>query len=121
MHSDQCREFIHENAPSFALAEEFVASIDPGREDSIWQRFQEPSDITPLLDAWLNGEPEPSVPERQAIQPASVVSRVKHLPPVLELAFKKTHAWIDSCPEGLETVALQEAARIALGRLRGEL
>lgn len=119
MHSDQCREFIHAHAPSFALAEEFVASIDPKREDAVWQRFQDPADLAPLLEAWLNGEPEPTEAVRQTLQPASVVSKVKRLPPAVELAFKRTEAWIEG--GALDEMTKREAARAALEKLRGEL
>ncbi len=119
MHSDQCREFIHGHAPSFALAEEFVASIDPGREDAVWQKFQDPADIGPLLEAWLNGEPEPAAPLRSPVQPAVVVAKVKRLAPAVELAFKKTEAWIES--GSVDGMAPAEAARMALETLRGEM
>lgn len=119
MHSDRCREFIHAHATSFALAEEFAASIDPGREDAVWQRFQEPADIGPYLEAWLAGDPEPSAPSRPSIQPATAVAKVKRLAPAVELAFKKTGAWIEG--GAVEGMAPADAARMALEKLRGEL
>jgi len=58
-HSDECREFIHSHSPSFSLANEFIESIDPEREDKAWQRFMSPGSILPELEAWLQGEPPP--------------------------------------------------------------
>jgi hypothetical protein len=121
MHSDLCRQFIHEHAPSFALAQEFVGSIDPAREDSVWQRFQEPGEILPLLEAWLNGDAEPTTPSRPSLKPASTVPATKHLSPSLELAFKKTSAWIASEDSQLDASSPREAAMKALDRLRAEL
>lgn len=119
MHSDRCREFIHAQAPSFALAEEFVASIDPGREDAVWQRFQEPADIGPYLEAWLNGEPEPAAAVKSPVQAAVAVAKTKRLAPAVELAFKKTEAWIEG--GAVDCMAPGDAARMALEKLRGEL
>lgn len=66
-HSDECREFIHSHSPSFGLANEFIQSIDPEREDRAWQRFMSPESILPELEAWLQGEPPP--PQKNAIHP----------------------------------------------------
>jgi hypothetical protein len=61
-HSDECREFIHANSPSFSLANEFIQSLDPEREDRAWQKFQSPAHILPELEAWLGGDTPPPVP-----------------------------------------------------------
>jgi len=66
-HSDECREFIHANSPSFSLANEFIESIDPEREDKAWQRFMSPECILPELEAWLQGAPPP--PAKNSIHP----------------------------------------------------
>jgi hypothetical protein len=66
-HSDECREFIHSHSPSFSLANEFIESIDPEREDNAWQRFMAPESILPELEAWLHGEPPP--PPRNSLHP----------------------------------------------------
>ena len=66
-HSDECREFIHSHSPSFGLANEFIESIDPEREDQAWQRFMSPESVLPELEAWLQGEPPP--PPKNAIHP----------------------------------------------------
>lgn len=121
MHADMCRAFIHEQAPGFALAEEFVASIDPGREDAVWQKFQEPSDVGPFLQAWLNGEPEPGATVREVVKAAKVLDRPKSLAPALELAFKKTEAWIASGPAELDALGPRDAARRVLEKLREAL
>jgi hypothetical protein len=59
-HSDECREFIQANAPSFSLANEFIESIDAERDDKVWQKYMTPESLRPELDAWLNGEPAPT-------------------------------------------------------------
>jgi len=66
-HSDECREFIHSHSPSFGLANEFIASIDPEREDRAWQRFMSPESILPELEAWLGGEAAP--PPKKTLHP----------------------------------------------------
>ncbi|MEI8294426.1 MAG: hypothetical protein WCG66_10670 [bacterium] len=58
-HRDDCREFIHTHSPSFSLANEFIDSVDPDKEDKVWQRFLSPQSILPELQAWLQGDPPP--------------------------------------------------------------
>ena len=67
-HSDECREFIHAHSPSFGLANEFIESIDPEREDKAWQRFMSPESVLPELEAWLQGEPPP--PAKNTLHPS---------------------------------------------------
>lgn len=67
-HSDECREFIQAHSPSFSLANEFIESIDPEREDKAWQRFMSPESVLPELEAWLQGEPPP--PPKNTIHPS---------------------------------------------------
>ena len=66
-HSDECREFIRSHSPSFSLANEFIESIDPEREDSAWQRFMSPESVLPELEAWLQGEAPP--PPKNSLHP----------------------------------------------------
>ena len=119
MHADMCRTFIHEQAPTFALAEEFVASIDAKREDAVWQRFQDPGDVLPFLQAWLNGDPEPEQPTKAASQTEISAMPPKRLAPAVELAFKRTEAWIDA--SSVDGMSPREAARSVLQKLRSEL
>ena len=65
--SDECREFIHSHSPSFSLANEFIESIDPEREDRAWQRFMSPESVLPELEAWLQGEAPP--PPKNSLYP----------------------------------------------------
>lgn len=119
MHADMCRTFIHEQAPSFALAEEFVASIDAKREDAVWQRFQDPGDVLPYLQAWLNGDAEPEQPTKVVSQKETSTMPAKRLAPAVELAFKRTDAWIDA--SSVDGMTPREAARLVLQKLRSEL
>jgi hypothetical protein len=66
-HSDECREFIHSHSPSFSLANEFIESIDPEREDRAWQRFMSAESVLPELEAWLQGEAPP--PPKNSLHP----------------------------------------------------
>jgi len=66
-HSDECREFIHLHSPSFSLANEFIESIDPEREDRAWQRFMSPESVLLELEAWLQGEAPP--PPKNSLHP----------------------------------------------------
>jgi hypothetical protein len=66
-HSDECREFIRSHSPSFSLANEFIESIDPEREDKAWQRFMSPESVLPELEAWLQGEAPP--PPKNSLHP----------------------------------------------------
>jgi len=66
-HSDECREFIHSHSPSFSLANEFIESIDPERENRAWQRFMSPESVLPELEAWLQGEAPP--PPKNSLHP----------------------------------------------------
>jgi len=67
-HSDECRDFIHSHSPSFSLANEFIESIDPEREDKAWQRFMSPESVLPELEAWLQGEAPP--PPKNTLHPS---------------------------------------------------
>ncbi len=126
MHSDRCREFIHANT-SFHLANEFIESLDPEREDSAWQRFQTPAEILPELQEWLGGgtaQPSapkaslPIIPKRPDIKPASQL-----VPTPEKAAFERTRAWLAS-PSGQEKVAAltpDQAAEQAVRRFYREL
>jgi hypothetical protein len=123
MHSDQCREFIRANT-SFHLANEFIESVDPEREDRVWQRFQTPADILPELQDWLGGgtappaAPLPAIPKRPDIQPASQIAA-----PAEKAAMERTRTWLAS-PSGQGKIAAltpAEAAEEAVRRFYREL
>jgi hypothetical protein len=65
--SDESREIIHYHSPILILANEFIESIDPEREDKAWQRFMSPESVLPELEAWLHGEPPP--PPKNSLHP----------------------------------------------------
>lgn len=126
MHSDRCREFIHANT-SFHLANEFIESLDPEREDRAWQRFQTPADILPELQEWLGGgtaghsAPQtslPIIPKCPDVMPASRLA-----PTPEKAAFERTRAWLAG-PAGQEKIAALtpgEAAEEAVRRFYREL
>jgi hypothetical protein len=124
MHSDQCKEFIRANAPSFELAREFVESLDPGHEDAVWQRFQSPNDILPELQAWLGGDAEASVPptapplRRPDLLPASRIARPETTP---DTALQNTRAWLASPEAGLHALTPGAAAELAVSRFYREI
>ncbi len=127
MHSDGCKEIIKANSPNYSLATEFITSIDPEREDRVWQRFQSPEDVLPELQEWLSGgetkaTPPPSpvaaIIQRREIKPAS-----RLLTPALEAAFETTRKWLES-PSGqseIQSLSPQEAAEAALKKLHSEI
>lgn len=122
MHGDKCREFIHANAPGFSLASEFIASVDPGREDRVWQRFQTPADILPELQEWLGVEVVKPVRETvpglpQGIQPASQLPRPSGACSV-EDALRRTREWMAGSEgrAGLENLEPTDAAEAALAK-----
>lgn len=130
MHSDKCKEFIHANSPSFSLANEFIASIDPGREEGAWQRFPTPADILPELQAWLGVEVQkpasphtprtlhPDIPRCLEINPASQLA-----PSMEEAALQRARTWLasDAGQAGLVNLSPSEAAEVALRRFYKEL
>jgi hypothetical protein len=115
MHSDQCREFIHANSPDFHLANEFIESLDPEREDRVWQRFQTPEDIQPLLQAWLSGEEMPTA-TKPAQPPVIPATRLKS-PQNLEAALKNTREWVEENRPRLAALPALEAIEEVLARL----
>lgn len=115
MHSDQCREFIHANSPDFHLANEFIESLDPEREDRTWQRFQTPEDILPLLQAWLSGEEMP-VATKPAQPPVVPATRLK-TPQNLESALKDTREWVEENRTRLAALPAMDAIEEVLARL----
>jgi hypothetical protein len=74
-HADECREIIHRSAPDFALATEFIQSLDPSGDHALWQKFRLPSDVVPHLEAWLRGEDAPA----EAVQTHPLVRRGSEL------------------------------------------
>ena len=126
MHSDRCKEFIRANT-SFHLANEFIESLDPEREDTVWQRFQTPAEILPELQEWLGdgavapsapGAPGPSISKRPDIKPASQL-----VTPPEKAALEKTRAWLAS-PDGQKKIGAlspAEAAEVGARRFYREL
>lgn len=130
MHSDQCKEFIRANSPTFGLANEFVESIDPGHDERVWQRFQTPADILPELGAWLGGGIEnpapsslgkdrPAIAHRPGLKPASQLPRSTEK---IDGAFQRTRAWLASADaqDQLKELPPLDAAETALRRLYEE-
>ena len=113
--------------PKLQPATEFIASIDPEREDRVWQRFQSPEDVIPELQEWLGGgeskpTPAPSpvaaIIQRREIKPASRI-----LTPALEAAFQSTRKWLES-PLGqseIQSLSPQEAAEATLKKLHTKI
>ena len=132
MHSDMCKEFILANSPGFSLANEFVESIDPGREERVWQRFQNPEDILPELRAWLGGDekaasPAPTMPPAASalppgLKPASQLSRPAEKA-TADSALQRTRAWLSDPGTIMEMNALSPlaAAESALQKFHREL
>jgi len=92
-HADQCKELIRQNCPSFSLAQEFIASIDPDFDPKVWQAYQEPEDVLPELAIWLGGGEETPAPV-VVPAPAVPVLRKKEVRGHIGLALKKTQAWM---------------------------
>jgi phytoene/squalene synthetase len=115
MHSDQCREFIHAHSPDFHLATEFIESLDPEREDRVWQRFQSPEDIEPLLKAWLAGEEMPTTtkPAQPPVIPANRLKPTQNLGAVL----KNARDWVEENRARLASLPALEAIEEVLARL----
>lgn len=130
MHSDKCKEFIHANSPSFGLANEFIDSVDPDREERVWQRFQTPQEILPELLAWLGeevaapAEPQPAklsnIARPQQIKPASQLLRETEK---IDAALQKTRAWLAGAPVQADFATLRpaEAAEAALRKFYREI
>lgn len=110
-HSDECKEFIQTHSPNFSLAKEFIASIDPDYDETIWQRYQTPDDILPELQEWL-GDEKPLPPKLEKTPPIIVrhpqIKSASHL--AADAALAKTRAWIS---ESAATLASLSAAEIA--------
>ena len=124
MHSDKCKEFIRVNT-SFSLATEFITTIDPDRDERVWQRFQAPTDILPELQEWLGVEVvKPAAPS--ATKPP-IHPNVKPASQLLQdpetVAMQKTRAWLASSAgqEKIASLAPLDAAELALQRLYREL
>lgn len=126
MHSDKCKAFVHANT-SFSLAAEFIESVDPGHDDQVWQRFQNPGDIGPELQAWLGGSVE------KAAAPGSTPilrhpeiksgSQLKRETEKIDAALQKTRAWLASAAvqAELSTMTPTNAAEAALRKLYLEI
>ena len=130
MHNDKCREFVQANAPSFSLANEFIASIDPDHDERVWQKFQSPADILPELQAWLGGETgAPSVPQQSlptgisARLPVKTASHLARPTEKIDAALKKTRAWLTDESKKAEFNALPpvEASESALRKFYSEI
>jgi hypothetical protein len=124
MHADQCREFIRANCPNFSLATEFIESIDPERDDSVWQRFQSPEDTLSALKTWLGESlemPTPAAPPKSAVE----LSRHPKIQTASQLAadvaLRKTREWIEREAKQLASLSPKEAAMAAVLRFHEEL
>lgn len=130
MHSDRCKEFIHANSPGFSLANEFIESIDPEREERVWQRFQSPQDILPELSAWLGGDetsplptsPPPSIVLPPVIKPAKQIARPAGFA-FVAAALQRTRVWLSDLGTIAELNAMSPtvAAEAALRKFDQEL
>ncbi len=114
MHADRCREAIHAHSPNFQLAVEFIESIDPDKEDQVWQQFEPSEQVLPILQAWLAGEEPPAA---SAVPPARVVqaSRLKS-DPKIENAIRKTRIWVEQNSARLSGMPALEAIEEVLSR-----
>ena len=129
MHSDRCKETIRSHSPNFSLATEFIASIDPDYEDTVWQRFQTPEDVIPELDQWLNGGDSTTPPPRTGPLPTEILKKVAIKPatqlvsPKKASAMEKVRDWLHS-PEGIATItplSSLQAAKLILEKIQFEL
>ena len=137
MHSDKCKEFIQANSPGFSLATEYIELLDPDRDEKVWQRFQNPEDILPDLQAWLSGDEPSPHPGPAKIAPAANI-----LPPGIkparllaaasptdvchakaDAALQRSRGWLsDSATQAhIRTLAPADAAELALQRFHREL
>ena len=114
MHADQCREAIHANSPNFSLAVEFIESIDPEKEDRVWQRFQTPEDVVPELEAWLSGGEAPVEKPKSPVVPAS---RLPVPDAKLLGILKDAREWVRQNTETLSALTPLEAIERVLGRM----
>ncbi len=133
MHGDMCKEFIRANSPGFSLANEFIESLDPEREDRVWQRFQNPEDILPELQAWLGGDekaasPAPVKPPAArglppGIKPASRLAIPTVATAPTDAALQRTRAWLSDPVTVAQLNALDPlaAAEAALTKFHQEL
>ncbi len=126
MHADKCKEFIHAQT-SFNLAKEYIESLDREYDEAVWQQFQNPEDILPQLQAWLDGGEE-VMPEPQA----TVVSKHPEIKPASQLLPKTSKAdevleklltWLASSDvqTRLKSLSSGEAAEVALRQFHKEL
>jgi len=129
MHSDQCKEFIRANT-SFNLAREFIDSLDPSRDERVWQRFQNAEEILPELQAWLGGsEEKPAPPVAAAAAPLirrpdiQAGSQLLRETKKFDAALQKTRSWLASAEAQAELASLNptQAAEAALRRLDLEI
>jgi len=133
MHSDKCKEFIQAHSPGFSLANEFIESIDPDREERVWQRFQNPEDILPDLQAWLGGDEKPSLAVPAAtpsvpvlppgIKPASQLAGPDALQSKADAALQRTRSWLadPDTQDQLNALTPHAAAESALQKFHREL
>ena len=134
MHSDKCKEFIQANSPGFSLATEFIESIDPDREERVWQRFQNPEDILPELQAWLGGDEQPATPSPGApatphqglalgLKPGSQIARPNALQEKADAALQRTRTWLayPGTLDQLNALAPRDAAEAAVQKFYQEL
>lgn len=128
MHADKCKEFIHAQT-SFNLAKEYIESLDPDYDETVWQRFQSAEDILPELQSWLDGGDDekpvpnntaPVIPKHPEIKPASQLrSKASKADDILE----KLLLWL-ATPDAqsrLKSLSPSEAAEMALHQFHKEL
>jgi hypothetical protein len=114
MHADLCREAIRANAGNFHLAEEFIESIDPEKEDRVWQRFQTPEDVLPELQAWLSGDEGAVEVVKSPVVPAS---RLVAPDPKRVLILREAREWVAKNADELSALTPLEAIERLLAHI----
>jgi len=133
-HSDNCKELIHERCGDFHLAVEYIDMLDPADDPQLWQRYQEPKDCLPEVDAWLAGaETAPAkaapdfldaIPQTTPELPHSDLPTDLQSPTVsLVMALTRTRDWLKGAEanSALKNCSPQEAMDKVLTRLLDEL
>ena len=133
-HAEECKEAIQLRCNNESLALEFIAEIDPNREDKVWQMFQTKLECLNKLEAWLGVEAKPVQPptkKEDIVKNLSAQLGAKREPTIKQsdvvLAIASCRDWVESKEGAAELVEIgskssnpqsaQDIAKYIIGRL----
>jgi hypothetical protein len=128
-HASECKTAVLQRCGNEALAAEFIAEIDPDRNDSAWEVFSSQQECIARLEVWLDGvggKPEPPRTSNEAIIMSALTAKLAERKEAssnkkskVQLAIAEVRNWSESAEgvQELSRLSPKGIVRYILGRL----